>query len=465
MQTTVEETKKHTVKLTIEVPEQEFSKDLDRAYKKISQQVKVPGFRKGKVPRKIIDAQLGREAVMDEFLTDAVPAYYNEAVRERELAPIADPDISLDQVEEGKPLVFSAEVEVRPRLELDPSEYRGIKVERPSATVDDGEVDELLERVRDRFAELETVSRPAVQGDYVVADIRGSVHGEEVPEATKPDYLYSVGSGEFGEKLDQELLGKRAGEILRFNDTLSAGAGEAAGSEISFSVLVKEVKGKKLPPLDDELAKTASEFDTLDELRASLRESLATGKEREADGIVRDRAIQAMIDRIDVDLPETLVDEETEHRVHSARDRAERAGMTLEQLLEMQGWSEARLRSDARDHAVRAIKADLILEGVARKEDLEVTAEELGQEIGRLAARLGRDPKEIATTLERTDQVVALAGDIIRSKALDLLVEHADITSEGESSAPHEDASVEGPPAESAPEMQREPEQEAEETS
>ena len=207
MQTTVEETKKHTVKLTIEVPEQEFSKDLDRAYKKISQQVKVPGFRKGKVPRKIIDAQLGRDAVMDEFLTDAVPAYYNEAVRERELAPIADPDISLDQVEEGKPLVFSAEVEVRPRLDLDPSEYRGIKVERPSAGVDDAEVGELLERVRDRFAELETVSRPAVQGDYVVADIRGSVHGEEIPEATKPDYLYPVGSGEFGEKLDQELLG------------------------------------------------------------------------------------------------------------------------------------------------------------------------------------------------------------------------------------------------------------------
>jgi trigger factor len=447
MQTTVEATKKHTVKLTIEVPEDEFAKDLDRAYRRISNQVRVPGFRKGKVPRRIIDAQIGRDAVMEEFLSDAVPAYYNEAVREQELAPITDPDISMDQVEEGKPLVFSAEVEVRPRLELEPAQYDGLSVERPSADVADEEVTELLERVRDRFAELEPAAHPTIEGDYVVADVRASVHDVEVPEATRPDYLYLVGSGEFGPRLDEQLLGKRAGEILRFNDTLPERFGERAGTEVSFSVLVKEVKAKKLPPLDDELARTASEFDTLDELRDSLRESLRSGKEREADGVVRDRVLQAMLDRIEVELPETLIDEETEHRVHSARDRAERAGVPLEQLLAAQGWDEDRLRADAREHALRAIEADLALESVARREGLEVTAEELGAEIGRLASTLDRDPKDVAATLERTGQIVALAGDIIRSKALDLLVERADVTSEGESRAPHEEPSPGAPPA------------------
>ena len=163
--------------------------------------------------------------------------------------------------------------------------------------------------------------------------------------------------------------------------------------------------------------------------------------------MVRDRVLQDLIDRTEVDLPESLIEEETEHRVHTARDRAERAGLTLEQLLEMQGWDEARFRSDARDHAIRAIEADLILEGIARNADLEVTADELGSQISALASQLGREPKEVAKTLERTGQVVALAGDIIRSKALDLLVEHADITSEGESTASHEDASEEAPPA------------------
>lgn len=205
MQTTVEETDKHTVKLTVEVPPEDFGRDLDRAYRKIAQQVRIPGFRKGKVPRKVIDAQIGREAVLGEFLEDAVPAYYREAIREHELAPIADPDISLEQIEEGKPLVFTATVEVRPRLKLERSDYVGVRVERPSAEVSDREVDEMVDRLRERFAELEPVARPARTGDYVVIDLRASVHGQEVPEATRPDYLYEVGSGEFVGRLDQEI--------------------------------------------------------------------------------------------------------------------------------------------------------------------------------------------------------------------------------------------------------------------
>jgi trigger factor len=433
MQTTVEATDTHTVKLTIEVPPEEFGRDLDRAYRKIGQQVRIPGFRKGKVPKPIIDAQIGRDAVLGEFLEDAVPNYYRDALRENDLAPIAQPDIDVEQLEDGKPLVFTATVEVRPRLKLGEGEYKGIEAERPSVDVSDEEVDRVVESLRERFAELETAARPARAGDYVVIDLTARVHAEEVPEASRPDYLYEVGSGEFGDKLDAELEGKRAGEILKLNDVLPERFGERAGQEVSFSVLVKEVKGKKLPDVDDEFAKTASEFDTLEELRTSLREQLLQNKERSADATVRDRVLQALVDRVDVDLPDTLVDEETEHRVTHARERAEQLGATLDQLLATQGFDELRFRADARDHAVRAIRADLVLEAVARAEGLEVTTEELGREIGQLAAALGRDAKDVAKSLDRTGQVVTLAGDIIRSKALDVLVEHANVRPEGSS--------------------------------
>jgi trigger factor len=427
MQTTVEETDKHKVKLTIEVPPDEFGKDLDRAYRKVARQVKIPGFRKGKVPRQVIDAQIGRDAVLGEFLEDSVPTYYRDAMRENDLAPIAQPDIDLQQVEEGKPFVFTATVEVRPRLRFEDADYKGIELDRPTSEVTDQDVDAMVDSLRERFAELEPVARPAHANDYVVMDIRASVHGQDVADATRQDYLYEVGSGEFGPKLDAELEGKRAGEILKVNDVLPERFGDDAGREVSLQVLVKDVRAKKLPAADDEFAKTASEFDTLHELRAELAEQIAQSKDRAADGIIRDAALGALIERTRVDLPESLVDEETGHRVSHARERAERAGTTLDQLLASQGFDELRFRADARQHAERAIIADLVLEAVARAEDIQVTPEELAREISGLAAALGREPKEVAKTLESSGQIASLAGDIIRSKALDILVEHANI--------------------------------------
>jgi trigger factor len=427
MQTTVEETDKHKVKLTIEVPPDEFGKDLDRAYRKVARQVKIPGFRKGKVPRQVIDAQIGRDAVLGEFLEDSVPTYYRDAMRENDLAPIAQPDIDLQQVEEGKPFVFTATVEVRPRLRFEDADYKGIELDRPTSEVTDQDVDAMVDSLRERFAELEPVARPAHADDYVVMDIRASVHGQDVADATRQDYLYEVGSGEFGPKLDAELEGKRAGEILKVNDVLPERFGDDAGREVSLQVLVKDVRAKKLPAADDEFAKTASEFDTLRELRAELAKQIAQSKDRAADGIIRDAALGALIERTRVDLPESLVDEETGHRVSHARERAERAGTTLDQLLASQGFDELRFRADARQHAERAIIADLVLEAVARAEDIQVTPEELSREISGLAAALGREPKEVAKTLESSGQIASLAGDIIRSQALDILVEHANI--------------------------------------
>src|SRR5919204_242559 len=317
METTVETTAPHTVKVKVEVPADEFGRDLDRTYRSIADQVKIPGFRKGKVPKQIIDTQIGRDAVLEQFVSSSVPGYFRKAVADEDLAPITEPDVDVQQIEPGKPFVFTATVEVRPRLSFEESDYTGLEVTKPPTTV-----------------------------------------------------------------------------------------------------------------ADDELAKTASEFDTLDELKDDLRKRLGEVKEREALSAVRDLALQALIDTVDVDLPESLIEEETEHRILHAREQAERMGVGLEKMLEMQGWDEDRLREDSRDHAIRAIKSDLVLEGIARSANLEVTAEEIGAEISVLAQAYGRDPKAVAKDLERTGQVVTLAGDIIRSKALDLLVERADIETE-----------------------------------
>lgn len=430
MQTTLETTGNHRVKLTIEVSPEEFRADLDGTYRRIAEQVRVPGFRKGKVPKQIIDAQIGRDAVVAEFIEDAVPTYYRQALREHDLAPIADPEIELDAVDVAAPLRFTAEVHVRPRLALDPERYRGLAVTRPPVGISDEDVEQALDRLRDRFAELESVERPLADGDYAVVDLRATDGDDEVTDLSRPDAMYEVGSGTFVDGLDRELRGKKVGDIVRFVETLDPRAGDHAGRAITFQVLVKDVKSKKLPAADDDFAKLASEFDTLDELRAALREQLVANLERGADSVVRDRALDALIATIDVELPDLLVDDETEHRVRHAQESAERAGLTLEQALAGQGWDEARFREDARSHAIRAITQDLALEAVARAEDIQVAPEELGREVANLAVAMGRDVQEVATSLDRTGQIVALAGDIIRSKALDVIVGAATITPE-----------------------------------
>jgi trigger factor len=427
MQTTLEETGKHTVRLSVEVAPDEFARDLDRAYRKVAGQVKIPGFRKGKVPKQVIDARVGRDQVLEEFVKDSIPDYYVRALREHDIAPIADPEIDLDEVQSGKPLKFTAVVEVRPRLNLDPDQYRGIEVKAPSAEPTEAEVTTYIDSLRERFAELEAVGRPARSGDYVLADVRAYRHDKEIPEATRVGFLSEVGSAELVPELDKELEGKRKGEILKFNATLPESFGDLSGTEVSFQALIKEVKAKRLPAADDEFAKTASEFDTLSELREDIRAKLGRLKEAEAKATVRDLVLRRVVDSIDVDLPERLVDEETEGRVHSAIHRAEQAGTTLEAALATQGWDELQFRSDARGHAMRALKAELVLEAIARQENVQVTREDMEKEIVALGQASGREVKDVRRILERSGQVGSLAGDIIRSKALDLLVEQANV--------------------------------------
>ena len=431
MQTTVETTDTHTVKLTIEVPADQVDKDLDSTYRSIAREVKIPGFRPGKAPKPIIDAQVGRDIVLEEFVHQSVPSYFREAVTDEDLAPIGDPEVDVEQLEPGKSFIFTATVEVRPRLALTKDDYEGVTVEKPPTEPTDEDVEAYIERLQRQFAELEPVERPAQESDLVTVSQTVSRDGAQLDELTRDEYLYSIGSEEFGPTMDEKLTGTKPGDIVEFDEDLpSERFGEELGGPAHFQVLVKDVKALRLPDANDEFASTASEFDTLAELRDDLRDKLREVKEREAEGVVRDRVLQALVDNVDVELPESLIADETAHRVQHAEQQASRYGLSLEQMLEIQGWDRDRLAEDSRDHAVRAIKADLVLEAVARSEALEVTAEELGVQIGQMAQAYDRDPKELATQLDRSGQIVTLAGDIIRSKALDILVERANITDE-----------------------------------
>jgi trigger factor len=435
MQTTLEGAGKHRVKLTVDVPPEETRPVLDLAYRHLAGSVNVPGFRKGKVPRKVIDAQVGEGAVMREFLDHALPDFYLRAVREHELAPVGDPefdDLDVSDVQDGG-LRFTATVEIRPRVEFTEADYKGLRLERPDVEVSERDVDEQLDRLRERFAELEAIGRPAQAGDFVVMDVTASTGGQEIPEAGGQGILYELGTEGLGPEVDKELQGTRPGGIHKATTKLPERYGpDLAGQEVTMSLLVKEVKAKRLPALDDEFARTASEFDTVDALREDVRTRVRALKQAQADAALRDEALQALSGKVaDVEIPDSLVDRETESRVESVRRRMEAQGVTLQQFLDATQTTELSFRSDARNHAVQAIRADLALEAVARAEQISVEDKDLDQVVEALARDLDRPAKEVRRQLEASGQITSLAGDIIRDRALNLVVESAEIVTEG----------------------------------
>lgn len=432
VQTKSERIDKDRVKLRVEVPETALESALGAAYRRWANEIKVPGFRKGHIPRKIIDARVGPGAVRDEALRDALPDFYVEALRTEDLDAIAAPEIEVVTFEEGSPIVFEATVDVRPEVEL--PDLASLSVEAPSPDVTDADVDEQLERLRDRFAELETVSREARRGDHVLIDLKGYRHDQPVEGASAPDFLYELGSRTGPPKLDDELEGNRAGAILKFSDEVHIhGPDEpehdhSSREEISFTVLLKEVKAKKLPALDDDFAKTVGEFDTLDELKDDLRKRLAEVKEGLATEQLRSQALVALVDASPLEAPEKLVESEFENRLAHFEEDLARAGLTMDAYGNQTQLTELEIRRDIRAQAARSVKAELLLEEIAREKQFEVSEEELTTEIGLAATRADQDPTELARNLVETGRVRTLAADIIRRKALDYLVEAVTVT-------------------------------------
>jgi trigger factor len=427
LNTTAERIGKDRVKLRIEVGEDALRPAIDAAYKRLSQEIRVPGFRKGKVPRALIDSHVGPGAVRAEAIEDALPGLLRDALKENDLEPIAPAEIGdIEGVDGDAPLVFEATVDVRPEITL--PDVSAIEIEAPPSEVTDADIDEQLERLRDRFAELEPVSREARGGDFVLIDLKGYRHDEPIEGASAPDYLYEVGSGNGPPKLDNELQGAKAGAILKFADEVHIhGEDEpehdhSSMEEISFTVLVKEVKTKKLPPLDDDFAKTVGELDSLDALKDDLRTRLVDVKKGFVEQEVRSRALEAFVDAVELEPPDSLVESEFEHRMEHFNDELKRSGATLDDYARQAQLTELEIRRDIRAQATRSVKAELLLEEVAREQEIEVTQEDLAQEIAMLAARMGRDPKEVADQLVQGGRLNAVAADVLRRKALDWIV-------------------------------------------
>lgn len=440
MRSTVEPVEPTKVKINVVVDPDELGPAIERTARRLGREVKVPGFRKGKVPRQVLEARIGREALIAEAIEhEAVPEFYAKAVEEHGVEPLSRAKVAPPDYQDGEPLEFSATVEVRPEIDL--PAYRGIEIERPALEVTDEHVDTQLDQLRERFAQLEVIGRPLAKGDYAQIDLRATRHSEEIPELTRTDFLYEVGSGTVVPELDSQLEGSRKGDILKFNATLPESAGEQlSGQEVTFTVLVKEAKAKVLPKLDDDFAQEASEFDTLEELRSHLRERLDEGAEAQTRSEVETRVLGKYLDEIDVPLPESMVNDELQYRASRFVRQLNLMGISLDQYLPGADTTQEQLEADLRAQAERAVKAQLVLEAVAAAEGMEASDEEVEVGIQRQAQRLGREPEDVRKALGQ-GRAGVIRGDILRSKALAFLVEHADVgVSEGEGEAASETA-------------------------
>ena len=424
MKSTAENLSPTRVRLAVEVPWADLQPSLDAAYKKIGSQVRIPGFRPGKVPARIIDQRVGRGAVLEEAVNAALPGVYSEAAREHELRPIGQPDIDVTSIADGESLSITVEVDVRPEISL--PELAGLAVTVDDVTVDDDEVTEQLDALRERFGTLTGVDRAARTGDYVSLDLSASVDGEAVEEGSAKGLSYEVGSDNLIDGLDDALVGISAGEAAAFATTLQQG--DRAGAEAQVSATVNSVKEKQLPAADDEFAQLASEFDTVAELREDLRTRLSRAKSLEQGAQARDRVLEQLIETIDFPLPESAVQAEVDYREHEVVHSLGHDDAMLDRYLELQGKTRDEFTAELRESAEKSVRAQFVLDAIADKVEVQVGDAELTEYLVRQAARYNMPPQDFANEIVKSGNLPALMADVRRNKALAQVLESAVVT-------------------------------------
>ena len=426
MKTDVEELSPTRVKLTIEVPFEELKPDLDKAYREVARQVRVPGFRPGRAPARVIDQRVGRGAVLEQAVQDALPKLYGKALEEHEVFALGQPDVEITKLDDGKEFAFTAEVDVRPNFEI--PDLDGIPVTVDDAEVTPDQVEEYIGALRERFASLKGADRPVADGDYVSIDLSAGVDGEPVEDAQASGISYEVGSASMLDGLDEALVGMSAGDTKTFTAELAGG--KLAGMQAEVTVTVHSVKVKELPELDDEFAQLSSEFDTLGELRAGTRDQLTTMRRAGQVEQARERALDAVLAKVDIPLPENLVEQEIELRRQSLDDRLSRSGSARESYLEAVGMTADELDAEFSRDARRSVKAGFILDKLAAQQELGVDQAELGSYVTEQAYRMGVPPDRLAKELTDRGQLSSVVADVLRGKALRLIAEHAEVTDE-----------------------------------
>ena len=426
MKTDVEELGPTRVKLTIEVPFEELKGSLDKAYREVARQVRVPGFRPGRVPPRIIDQRFGRGMVLEQAVNDAVPQLYGQALQDNDVFALGQPDLEITKLEDGEELAFTAEVDVRPRFEI--PDLHGLPVTVDTAVVTPDEVEEYIGGLRERFASLRGVDRPVQDGDYTSIDLSASVNGEPVDDAQVSGYSYQVGSGSLLDGLDEALTGMSAGESKTFSAELVGG--EHGGELADVTVTAHSVKVKDLPELDDEFAQSASEYDTLGEFRAGTRAQLETMKRMQQVGQARERALDAVLGKIEIPLPDSMVNSEIQMRHESLDEQLERAGTSMDDYLASSGQSAEQVNTDITDGARRSVKAGFVLDQLARQEELNIEQDELNSFVIEQAYRMGVQPDRLAQELADRGQIGSVITEVLRGKALTLITERATVTDE-----------------------------------
>ncbi len=420
MKSAVENLTPTRVKLNVEVPFEELKPSIDEAYKTVASQIQVPGFRKGKVPAKLIDQRVGRGYVLETAINEGLNGWYQSAVQESGIRPLSRPEVEITEVPDPTStdgeLKFQAEVDVRPEIEL--PDYAGIQVEVAAAQSSDEDVDKALDELRGRFGTLKSVDRPAADGDFLTIDINATIDGEEVDSAA--GLSYQVGAGTMLEGLDEAVTGLSADEDAIFNTTLVGG--DHAGEAAQVKVVVKAVKERELPEANDDFAQLASEFDTLAELREDLAKQAADSKVVEQGVEARDKVLDKLVELVEVPVPDSVVEEQLEAHFKEGNGHGEGEHDTEEH------------REEVRANTARAFQNEIILDAIAEKEEVNVSQNELIDYIVTTASQYGMDPNQFAQIIDQSGQVPMMVSEVRRRKALAVVLGQATVTdTEGKS--------------------------------
>ena len=413
------------VKLTVEVDEETFDEAIDQAFRKIAQEVRIPGFRKGKVPRPVLESHIGGEYARAQALEDAIPGYYADAVRAESIDVIAAPELSLTAGEQSGQICFEAVVETRPTVSL--SGYGDLEVEIPSPVPSDEEVQEQIDAQRRQSAELVDVERPASSGDQVSIDIQGTVDGEPLPGLTADDYLYAVGSGGIVEEVDNELEGASAGDELSF----TAGHPVQEDVSIDFAIKVHAVKEEVLPELTDEWVEENTEHDSVENLRSETSQRMKMMRIFQANAAMRENTATALAELVEDSIPDSMVNGEMSEQLQQLAMRLQGQGMNLETWMQMTGQDPETFTEELRDAAERSAKVDLALRYVATNEAIEVDEDDLDEELQRMAEQFQTSPNELRQQIEdQGDGLGPVKAEIGKRKALEWLASEVQLVDE-----------------------------------
>ena len=423
MQSTVEPLEGNKVRLSVEVDEQEFEKAVSAAFVRIARDVRVPGFRPGKAPRRVLEARIGTAAARQEAMREALPEYYVQALKAENVDAIAQPEITVTGGEESGPVAFEATVEIRPTVALEG--YGGLKVTVPGPEVTEADVDRQVDRLRSAQAELLDVDRPAAEGDVLTVDLKATQthddHEDTLDDVT--DYTYEIGgSPGFPVEVDQQLTGTDAGQTIEFDATV--GEGDDA-KEIHFTITVSKIQEKQLPELTDAWVQESSELTTIEELRADLRGRLEQGRTAGCLNAIRDQAIEGLVELVTEGVPQVLVGAEVSRRLQELDQTLRKQGADLDAYASATGGAE-HLVASLTEQAAISVKADLALRALADLEELAATDADLDEEIERLASQLGQKPAQLRRVLERNDSIEAVRSDVRKAKALEWLMDHVE---------------------------------------